>query len=68
MTAETGGRQAIVMSVWREKYRFTRLDGGSDEHSPTDSHARVCRGVYALDPRRAEFEAEALEAMTRMEW
>lgn len=68
MTAEAGGRQAIVMSVWREKYRHTRLDGSSDEHTPADSHARVCRGVYALDPRRAECEPWALDAMIRMEW
>ncbi len=71
MTADTlpsPQRQPIVETVWREKYRWVGGDGRSPEQSPDDTHARVCAGVYARDPGRAEHERLAHQAMSRMEW
>ncbi|ABC24053.1 adenosylcobalamin-dependent ribonucleoside-diphosphate reductase [Rhodospirillum rubrum] len=61
-------RQPIVESIWREKYRLVDPDGSSLEQGPEDSFARVCRGIYARDPRRAVHEPLALEAMKALEW
>ncbi|MCC7428437.1 MAG: adenosylcobalamin-dependent ribonucleoside-diphosphate reductase [Alphaproteobacteria bacterium] len=60
--------QEIVRAIWAEKYRLVQPDGSSDETCPDDSFARVCRAVYALDPRRAVTEAEAFGAMRAHEW
>ncbi|MBY0431798.1 MAG: ribonucleoside-diphosphate reductase, adenosylcobalamin-dependent, partial [Rhodospirillales bacterium] len=66
--SSTRERQPIITAVWQEKYRWSRTDGGSDEHGPEDTHRRVCAGIYALDPGRERHEAAALAAMRRWEW
>jgi len=61
-------RQAISEMIWREKYRAVSAIGESVEETPADTHARVCAGVYAADPK-AETEApRAAAAMDAMEW
>lgn len=41
--------QEIIRDVWREKYRYTKADGSSEEDCPADSMVRVINGVFAKD-------------------
>lgn len=41
--------QPIVDWTWREKYRYVRPDGTTDEHTMEDTHRRVVEGVYKKD-------------------
>ena len=53
-------QQPVTLHVWREKYRH---DG---ESSPSQTFARVVRGVYAKDT--AEATADALNAIEARDW
>lgn len=53
--------QEIETIVWKEKYR------NEGEDTISDTHERVCRGVYKNDMDGPHF-AEALEAMKSLEW
>lgn len=52
----------IAIDVWKDKYRYVREDGTSDETTPEDSLERVVRGVYSVDPSPTAL-AEALDAV-----
>ena len=43
----------ISTSIWKDKYRYAKPDGSSDELTIIDTHRRVVNGVYAKDPQRA---------------
>jgi len=52
--------QPVTLHIWREKYRH------GEEASPSDTFARVVRGVYAKDS--AEEAARALAALEARDW
>lgn len=61
-------QQEISEKIWRDKYRWTKPDGTSDEQTIEHSQIRMLRGVYEKDKSGLVVLDEAITAVTNFEW
>lgn len=68
MTQAVRSISELQQWVWAEKYRYTDESGVSKEHTIDDTHARVVKGVYSLDPQKELYAETALQSMKDFIW
>jgi len=59
--------QEIAEAIWKDKYRFTKPDGSTEEYNREDTHRRVVDGIYALESDLS-YKSEAYQAMVELKW